>query len=672
MAVGAPAQLGHGAVVDAQLEDALPALERALADPSGEPHGRHPPSSQLAIARRRDKKRLRLPSPTLSGRPPAIMRRVPDAAALPLSLVVLAAALAAAVVRPPRAPEWAVAAGGALLLTALGAVDRGEALDTAEELAPTIGFLAALLLIAEGCRRDGLFDSIGAVLARRAGGSPRRLLALVFAVAATVTAALSLDATVVLLTPVVLATAARLRTSPRPHVVACAHLANSASLLLPVSNLTNLLAFHASGLSFLRFAALMALPALAVIAIEWVALSRFFATELRRPRAARPPALGGAQLPRRPLAVVAATLIGFAVSGAAGIEPVWVALAGAAALTLPALARRGALPAGLARAAEPGFLVFVFGLGVIVAAASSTGWPTPSARSCLRRRAAHPPRGRRRRRGPREPRQQPPRDAAAGPGRGRRRARRRPRRADRRQRRAEPDVRRLARDAAVAAHPPSRGRGRRRGRVLPPRAAHGAGGRHRRDAAPMVQPAAGGNVMRALIWIVPDTWEATVAEAAALLPADAAVTLLHVAPAEVEEIAGGARARPARAPAAAAARAVARGQRRGGRGAAARRRRAPRPRCRAHGPPRPCRARGRGGGRGRRPTRARARRRPRPARAAQPRPARALRRRPRAVPGPARLALIRSRVSRVGRSLAAGGCRCPAPSDACELPTRGT
>ena len=301
------------------------------------------------------------------------MRRVPDAAALPLSLVVLAAALAAAVVRPPRAPEWAVAAAGALLLTALGAVDRGEALDTAEELAPTIGFLAALLLIAEGCRRDGLFDSIGAVLARRAGGSPRRLLALVFAVAATVTAALSLDATVVLLTPVVLATAARLRTSPRPHVVACAHLANSASLLLPVSNLTNLLAFHASGLSFLRFAALMALPALAVIAIEWVALSRFFATELRRPRAARPPALGGAQLPRRPLAVVAATLIGFAVSGAAGIEPVWVALAGAAALTLPALARREALPAGLARAAEPGFLVFVLGLGVIVAAASEHG-----------------------------------------------------------------------------------------------------------------------------------------------------------------------------------------------------------------------------------------------------------------------------------------------------------
>src|SRR4051812_7772002 len=41
--------------------------------------------------------------------------------------------------------------------------------------------------------------------------------------------------------------------------------------------------------------------------------------------------------------------------------------------------------------------------------------------------------------------------------------------------------------------------------------------------------------MRALIWIVADTWEATVAQAAAFLPADAQVTLLHVAPIDVEE-----------------------------------------------------------------------------------------------------------------------------------------
>jgi arsenical pump membrane protein len=150
-----------------------------------------------------------------------------------------------------------------------------------------VGFLGALLVLAEGCRREGLFDAIGALMGAGARASPRRLLRLVFCVATAVTAVLGLDATVVLLTPIVFATAATLRTSPRPHVYACSHLANSASLWLPVSNLTNLLAFDASGLSFTRFAALMTLPTLAVVAIEWLVFARFFATDRDRPRPPR-------------------------------------------------------------------------------------------------------------------------------------------------------------------------------------------------------------------------------------------------------------------------------------------------------------------------------------------------------------------------------------------------
>jgi len=74
-----------------------------------------------------------------------------------------------------------------------------------------------------------------------------------------VTAVLGLDATVVLLTPAVFAAAAKARLAARPHVYATTHLANSASLLLPVSNLTNLLAFRATEMSFAGFAARMAL-----------------------------------------------------------------------------------------------------------------------------------------------------------------------------------------------------------------------------------------------------------------------------------------------------------------------------------------------------------------------------------------------------------------------------
>ena len=125
---------------------------------------------------------------------------------------------------------------------------------------------------------------------------------MVFLAAAGTTAVLSLDATIVLLTPIVFATAARLPTSPRPHVYACSHLANSASLLLPVSNLTNLLAFTACGVSFTRFAALMALPWLVAIAVEWVVLSRVFADDLRQTGGA------GARRRRRDAAPAAAGL----------------------------------------------------------------------------------------------------------------------------------------------------------------------------------------------------------------------------------------------------------------------------------------------------------------------------------------------------------------------------
>ncbi len=289
-----------------------------------------------------------------------------------VSLVVLAACLTAAVARPRWAPDWAVAAGGAVVLVLVGILSFAGARAALRELGPTVGFLAALLVLADGCRRAGLFDALGASMAIGSRGLPSRLLAMVFLVAAVTTAVLSLDATVVLLTPVVFATAARLRTNARPHVYACSHLANSASLLLPVSNLTNLLAFRASGLSFARFGALMALPWLVALAIEWVVLRRSFAGDLRRsaPRSTR--AVERPELPTFALAVVGLTLAGFVLSSVIGIAPVWIATAGAVVM----VARERPAPADFVRAAEPTFLVFVLGLGVVVQAASQHGLST--------------------------------------------------------------------------------------------------------------------------------------------------------------------------------------------------------------------------------------------------------------------------------------------------------
>jgi arsenical pump membrane protein len=155
---------------------------------------------------------------------------------------------------------------------------------------------------------------------------------------------------------------------PRPHVYASAHLANSASLLLPVSNLTNLLAFAASGLSFLGFAAVMALPWAAVIATEYAAFRLFFRDDLRaaaEPVTDDPPPAA----PKYALAMLGLTLAGFALAEPVGVHPAWVAVAGGIALAVPL--RIG--PKKLILAANPAFCLFVAALGVVVLAVREHG-----------------------------------------------------------------------------------------------------------------------------------------------------------------------------------------------------------------------------------------------------------------------------------------------------------
>lgn len=289
-----------------------------------------------------------------------------------LSVAALASVLAFALLRPHRWPEAVIAVPAAALVIASGAISWDDALAEVGRLAPVVGFLAAVLVLARLCDDVGLFHTAGVMMARATSGGQIRLLASVFAIAAGVTAILSLDATVVLLTPVVLATARTLAVPPRPHAYATAHLANSASLLLPVSNLTNLLAFGAAGLSFLHFAAAMSLPWLAAIAVEFVLLRWFFAKDLavepRRAAVTEP-----VEVPVFALVVLGLTLLGFAVTSLLGLSPAWAALAGALVLGVRALATRHTTVTRIAAAADVPFLIFVLCLGVVVAAVMRNG-----------------------------------------------------------------------------------------------------------------------------------------------------------------------------------------------------------------------------------------------------------------------------------------------------------
>jgi arsenical pump membrane protein len=201
---------------------------------------------------------------------------------------------------------------------------------------------------------------------------PARLLTGVFLLAAATTVVLSLDATVVLLAPVAVGASLALGVPTRPSAQACVRMANSASLLLPVSNLTNLLAMRHLDLTFVGFAALMALPLAAVLVVEYAVLRllhrRDLAVAPRRGLPGPPP-----PVPRVPVAVVGLMLLGFAALSFVGVEPAWVS--GAAAVVLVAWAvRRRLLPLRQAvHAAHASFAVFVLGLGVVVASLAD-GW----------------------------------------------------------------------------------------------------------------------------------------------------------------------------------------------------------------------------------------------------------------------------------------------------------
>ena len=119
-----------------------------------------------------------------------------------------------------------------------------ELADLASRVLPVLAFLVAITVVAEIADLAGVFD-VAAHWASRAGRHRVwALWLLIVAIACASTIVLSLDTTAVLLTPVAITVARQVDVPPLPFALTTLWLANTASLLLPVSNLTNLLALH--------------------------------------------------------------------------------------------------------------------------------------------------------------------------------------------------------------------------------------------------------------------------------------------------------------------------------------------------------------------------------------------------------------------------------------------
>jgi arsenical pump membrane protein len=105
---------------------------------------------------------------------------------------------------------------------------------------PPFLLVAGLLLIGIVVEADGLFAALGARIERLSGG-PVALLATLLGLEAIVTAVLNLDTAVAFLTPVIIHAARQRGCDERPFLYGALFMANGASLLLPGSNLTNLI-----------------------------------------------------------------------------------------------------------------------------------------------------------------------------------------------------------------------------------------------------------------------------------------------------------------------------------------------------------------------------------------------------------------------------------------------
>ncbi|MBO2449726.1 arsenic transporter [Actinomadura barringtoniae] len=163
-----------------------------------------------------------------------------------------------------------------LVFVATGLLPRATAQDSLERIAPLLLFLFSVIILAELTKEAGVFDAIAQRMARAGRGDYAALFVLCFAFATVNTVFLNLDTTAVLLTPVMLALASRAKIAPLPLAMTTVWLANTASLLLPVSNLTNLLAADRVALETPEFAARMWLPQLAVLIVTAALLWTFF------------------------------------------------------------------------------------------------------------------------------------------------------------------------------------------------------------------------------------------------------------------------------------------------------------------------------------------------------------------------------------------------------------
>ncbi|MDQ1393756.1 MAG: arsenical pump rane protein, partial [Acidimicrobiaceae bacterium] len=234
---------------------------------------------------------------------------------------------------------------------------------------PPFVLVAVLLLIGWVANEEGAFDRVAGAAARVRGGAAA-LLVVLLALAAVVTAVLNLDTSVAFLTPVLVLAARRRGVPEEPFLLGSLLMANAASLLLPGSNLTNLLVLGQEHISGAAFAARMFPAWLAAIAVTAAVVLLRLRTVAAPPKSPDPPRpIAGGWLGTAAAALAALAII---VLPSAALP---VLAVGLAAVAVRVLQRR--LPiAELGATVDAAALVGLFGLAAALGTLAGT-WSGP-------------------------------------------------------------------------------------------------------------------------------------------------------------------------------------------------------------------------------------------------------------------------------------------------------
>ncbi len=264
---------------------------------------------------------------------------------------------------------------GGLIVIVLGVIDQHEAFAAID--LNVIFLLAGMMVIASILGRTGFFEWLAIRSVTLSRGHPIRLLLILATVTAVLSAFLDNVTTVVLMTPITLSIARRLDVSPMPYLISGILASNIGGTATLIGDPPNILIGSAAGLGFDDFLLNLG-PVTVLVFLAFVVIVRVtFRGALQVPDERREAALERREdsaikdwpLLIRSLVVTAATLVGFLIHSAIGVEPATIALLGAMVLMLVA----GLDPHQTLREIEWSTLFFFVGLFILVEAIVQTG-----------------------------------------------------------------------------------------------------------------------------------------------------------------------------------------------------------------------------------------------------------------------------------------------------------